>query len=501
MQPERVAIARNAAAVYPSRAPFAPGRRYLETPAAECAADANDAYDLVREVFLSLGLDEANAGTARWNPLGDLIRPGDRVVLKPNMVHHGSGEARETAVLLTHASVVRAVLDYALRALDGRGEITIGDAPLQSGDFSRIVHDTGLDAVVAAAAARASLPVRLVDFRQECVATAGKGGFITARSALPGEAQGYRMVDVAADSALLPIEGDAARFRVTDYRQELMRAHQRPGTHQYVIPRVILNADVVINLPKMKTHRKAALTCALKNLVGINGRKDCLPHHRKGSAASGGDEYQHDNLWKRLYSWCDEVADRIPFTPARLAVEAGKAVPKALARLLAEDAFFEGSWFGNDTLWRTVHDLNRVLLYADAEGRMGDRPARRVLHIVDAIVAGEGEGPLEPSPVDCGMLIGGSSALAVDSVAATVMGFDARRIPIVGHGYRPHRLPLGPASLEAIAVRLGRRQLDLAQLRGALEFHFLPPKGWQGQVEWRPTMSAAAAERAALGAA
>ena len=59
---------------------------------------------------------------------------------------------------------------------------------------------------------------------------------------------------------------------------------------------------------------------------------------------------------------------------------------------------------------------------------------RGVLHIVDAIVAGEGEGPLEPTPIDCGMLIGGSSALAVDSVAATLMGFDARRIPIVAHG-------------------------------------------------------------------
>jgi len=34
----------------------------------------------------------------------------------------------------------------------------------------------------------------------------------------------------------------------------------------------------------LKLHRKAGITCALKNLIGINGNKEYLPHHRLGGS-------------------------------------------------------------------------------------------------------------------------------------------------------------------------------------------------------------------------
>ena len=49
-----------------------------------------------------------------------------------------------------------------------------------------------------------------------------------------------------------------------------------------------------------------------------------------------------------------------------------------------------GSWHGNDTIWRAVVDLNKILLYADGEGVMRDTPQRRYYAIVDGVVAGEG---------------------------------------------------------------------------------------------------------------
>ena len=46
----------------------------------------NPVYQAVEDLFRAMGLDEAHAGTPEWNPLGELIRPGDRVIVKPNLV-------------------------------------------------------------------------------------------------------------------------------------------------------------------------------------------------------------------------------------------------------------------------------------------------------------------------------------------------------------------------------------------------------------------------------
>ena len=45
----------------------------------------------------------------------------------------------------------------------------------------------------------------------------------------------------------------------------------------------------------------------------------------------------------------------------------------------------EGGWFGNDTCWRMVLDLNRVLRYGAGDGTMRDGRRRRVFNLADAI--------------------------------------------------------------------------------------------------------------------
>ena len=59
----------------------------------------------------------------------------------------------------------------------------------------------------------------------------------------------------------------------------------------------MLAADLIVNLPKMKTHQKAGVTGALKNLVGCNGEKAFLVHYLKGRPCDGGDEFPPDVPW------------------------------------------------------------------------------------------------------------------------------------------------------------------------------------------------------------
>jgi len=76
-------------------------------------------------------------------------------------------------------------------------------------------------------------------------------------------------------------------FGVNDYSADVTRSNHQPGSHRYLVSQSVLEADLVINLPKWKSHGKAGMTGALKNLVGINGDKAYLPHFRIGAPRWG----------------------------------------------------------------------------------------------------------------------------------------------------------------------------------------------------------------------
>ena len=63
-------------------------------------------------------------------------------------------------------------------------------------------------------------------------------------------------------------------MRITNYDPSIMQRHHNEEKHEYYISDYALQADVIINIPKPKCHRKAGMTAALKNFVGLNVRKE-----------------------------------------------------------------------------------------------------------------------------------------------------------------------------------------------------------------------------------
>jgi hypothetical protein len=106
-----------------------------------------------------------------------------------------------------------------------------------------------------------------------------------------------------------------------------------------------------------------------------------------------------------------------------------------VSRLTGDQLGTEGSWSGNDTIWRTCLDLNRILLYGRLDATMAERPQRQVLHVVDGVVAGQGDGPLAPQPLRLGLILAGQNAAAVDRVGAHLLGYDPERVPLVREAF------------------------------------------------------------------
>jgi uncharacterized protein (DUF362 family)/Pyruvate/2-oxoacid:ferredoxin oxidoreductase delta subunit len=215
-------------------------------------------------------------------PLGGIeafVRPGERVLLKPNLL---AGKPPEKAVT-THPAVVREVIEL----VKGAGGIPlVGDSP-GVGSCRRVADKAGLLQVV------------------------GETGAEFAEFVEPVEVSG---------------SGTFKRF-------ELARPY--------------IEADRVINLPKLKTHEMMTMTCAVKNLFGaVIGTAKAAWHLKAG-------------------------ADRELF-----------------ARMLLE-----------------------VYLLRKPD-----------LTIVDAVTAMEGNGPGSGDPRQVGLLLAGVNPVAVDVIAAEVVG-------------------------------------------------------------------------------
>lgn len=473
---------------YPTTPPYSPGEAYPEYPFEPrlVSAEPNPAYAGVRQALRLLGLDEAHFGTPQWNPLGEVVQPGQTVVLKPNLVR----DFRETRdgdedCLITHGAIIRAVADYVLIALQGRGRLIVADAPQNDADFAGLRRIARLDELQAHYRDHSPVPLEVYDLRPE--AARKINGVIVGHDTLPGDPAGYAKVDLGRRSMFAEVEHLCDRLYGAEYDMGELRRHHSGGVHEYLISRTILTADCVISLPKLKTHKKTGLTVSLKNLVGINGNKNWLPHHREGTPAEGGDQFADDGFMHRLERRMVAGFKRVfPFLgPLRQAI--ARPVKAMGSRVFGDtnvDAIRSGNWYGNDTTWRMVLDLNRILMYADAEGRLHDQPVRRLLTVADGIVGGEGNGPLDPTPRPAGVVLAGLNPVAIDLVSAHIMGLDRRRLPLLTRALTAHALPL---------VEFGYEQLtclsDQPALQGRLEdlgetgLPFRPHFGWRGHVE------------------
>ncbi len=235
---------------------------------------------------------------------------GARVLLKPNLVEYDRGSAINTDPRLIHAAVT------AFRSM-GAASVAVGEGPGHRRDTRYVVEASGLAETLRDAKAE------FVDLN------------ISAAGPVP--------------------------------------LHSRYTTMGTLwLPNAVTEADVVVSMPKMKTHHWAGVTLSLKNCFG------CLPG--------------------RVYGW-----------------------PK------------------NALHWQGIE---RSIL--DIAGAV--RPS---LAIVDGIVAMEGNGPIDGTPKDVGLIVIGDDPVAVDATTTHIMGFDPELITYVKEAGRF----LGISDLAGIEVR------------------------------------------------
>lgn len=493
-----VAVAGRIGITYPADPPFHPSESYPEYPfqADDLSQIPNHAYAVVRECLRLLGLDRERFGQESWNPLGEIIKAGDHVLIKPNAVLdiHLSGD--DLFSVVTHASVIRAVIDYVLIALGGRGKVSIADAPQFNADFENYIKATGLQKVVDFFRMRDMPGVEILDLRRWSARLDESLGIYTqrSRSDLAGDPLGYSEIDLGPLSMLTDLPG-LDRLYGADFDYTMTRKNHNGLHHMYLIANSVLDADVIVSIPKLKTHRKTGASLNIKGLVGTNGDKNYLAHYRVGPPSSGGDEYpdgkealRHISLqyqrfsskWllthnRRFLEHSFVLLEKIRAFAARFSRRIGVLAPRKSG--VSDIAY--GNWSGNDTAWRMAVDLLRIVMYSDRAGIVCSEPQRRFFCLLDGITAGEGEGPLAPTPRLFGRVIAGTNPVAVDVTGASVMGIEPRTLRIL-RCFQDGRADWALCrDFDAIAVSLPG--MDTPCKPGGIRLGDLPfrmPSGW-----------------------
>ncbi|HDP80690.1 MAG TPA: DUF362 domain-containing protein [Spirochaetes bacterium] len=151
---------------------------------------------------------------------------------------------------------------------------------------------------------------------------------------------------------------------------------------RFEVASMVFDADIIVNLPKMKTHSLTVMTGAVKNLFGT------IPGLEKSK-------------------WHMRARDREQFAGFLL-------------------------------------DLYGTFL-------RGFNPPKKIIHIMDGVLAMEGDGPgPRGTPRKAGYIIAGLDAIAVDTVMAAIAGFKPGTIPLIDMG---GRRGLGAGAMGKIDIR------------------------------------------------
>lgn len=478
----KVAIYKTNLCVYP--VDFRPCEKYPEYIFDDLNNKENDVYKSVRECFKLIGLDSENVDTPEWNPLGEYVRPGDNVLIKPNLVMDVNfNKEGGTDCLYTNPSIVAAVIDYVIIALKGQGKIVVGDAPMQECNFDNLKETCRYDDLINYYK-RKGVNIELVDFR-ELTSVVSHGVY---KSTIKKGAKG-RVVNLGIESEFYGAEASKEkRVRITNYDPRILPLHHHGETQEYYISQYVLDADVIINMPKPKTHRKAGMTGALKNFVGANVRKEFLPHHTQGSLKEGGDEYLQKSLFRSLHSKLLDIRNiqraENKYFKARVTQYFTRAIGIVLK--FTGNKYVEGSWYGNHTISRTICDLNKIVFYADKNGDMKSKKQRRMFIVGDMIISGEKEGPVNPSPKEVGIIAMGDSPVLFDETVATLMGFDIKKIPTFETIKKYDGLYIyyeKDASLIVLSNDNRFKDLNLDYFGYEDSLQYIPTAGWQGHIE------------------
>ena len=199
------------------------------------------------------------------------------------------------------------------------------------------------------------------------------------------------------------------------------------------VSRTVVEAPCRVSVALMKTHMTAGVTFGIKNMLSaIHPLDRVRMHGYEGGTTTGASGWR--GAARRLLKRDDVLVRQLTRSLGRIRTLvnkcAGRLGPHAYERLSPADRAF----------------LKSVAAMHENLARLATLTAPHVT-VLDGFVAMHGEGPRQGTPIPLRVALAGTDPVAVDAVAAAVMGFDPLQI---GYLAEAQQRGLGWAQLDQI---------------------------------------------------
>jgi hypothetical protein len=191
---------------------------------------------------------------------------------------------------------------------------------------------------------------------------------------LAGDPAGYVEFDLGRRSFLHDPDVDHRRLPSTaEYHTSKCAEGHDLRRHRYSISKSLIESDVLLSPCNLKVHRKAGTALSQKNLAGTTSLKEWLPHHRYGSPAERGDLFEDRTPF--LHRVKETLADFVIRSPVGKRTRNWLLPNLGLIDLIPSLRsrpfdWHEIDWYGNDTIWRTLLDLNSSVFHGNDEAEV-----------------------------------------------------------------------------------------------------------------------------------
>lgn len=387
-----------------------------------------------------------------------------KTVIKPNFVIHGKNiEAKCTSNLLLKKIIEKIGIKNTI-VVSGSHKDCVLKKVKKRNNFNHFLKKNQID---------------FRDIREEYVFTIKGVPFFSKK--LNGDPEGDILFDLNKESYFSEIDKFCYLIHGAKPNRDEIQRHHLKGKHEYLLSGTVMKTNNFLSVPKLKTHKKVGVTLNLKGLVGIITNKNFLPHYRLGSPENGGDEFKEGNVFEsRITQLSRKISMKLGFFGGMINFFGKHLLLPFLGS--SEKSIRAGNWYGNDTAWRMVLDLYKILVFGGKDGSLQTKPQRETFSIIDGLIAGEGNGPLSPSPRNTGILIAGEDLFWTDIVALTLMGFDYNKIPIYKNGIVDKRVNYRNQSQEDIRI-VNLDDSREYKLNTLMNLTFKPHFGWSGHIE------------------
>jgi uncharacterized protein (DUF362 family) len=418
--------------------------------------------------------------------LFESVKTAKKIVLKPNWVRDTHLERPgQWDYVITHPAIITAVLRKVLETMPSGGRVSVIDGPEYSSSFEKLLSYYPVLKWQEQASAK-NIEIEIIDLREEI--WEDNGHVVTKRSKNTGDFRGSTQADLSGELSEFSghVKSNKGYYGADSNIAETNNAHNGLN-NLYRVSRTVIECDVFINLPKLKTHKKAGITCCLKNLVGINTYRNILPHCSLGVKKEGGDQFYLSGTKQRIEGKLMPLIHQYIRTSPLLS--RGFSPFMRLGKKIFgnnKETIRGGAWFGNDTIWRMILDINKVLMYGNPDGTLRSdklNSRKNYIAIVDAILCGEGNGPKIPDPKKLNYLIQGSNPAVIDAVCAELMGFDYQKIPVIKNAFRISKLSIVSCTEDDILVKFNDAEYKLQDIPESKKSLFIASNGWINHIE------------------